>query len=173
MLKSQGESLEGSNPLHSAKDLYKICSKCKIEKPEDEFYFRGHGERRADCKSCYNLMKKSKWAEGAYKDSYNVYSKKRWNRLKWENQHKLLDYFKDHPCVDCGESDPLTLEFDHPEGRGDKGYTVSVLLGRSWTMAKKEIDKCEVRCGSCHNKKTHERANTVRYKLVNRKPVVE
>jgi hypothetical protein len=34
-------------------------------------------------------------------------------RLRRERTLYLLDFFKTHPCVDCGEQDPIVLEFDH------------------------------------------------------------
>jgi hypothetical protein len=39
----------------------------------------------------------------------------------------LRDYFKTHPCVDCGEPNPLKLSFDHV--RGKKAFAVSSMLG--------------------------------------------
>jgi hypothetical protein len=64
------------------------------------------------------------------------------------------NYLTTHPCVDCGESDPIVLEFDHV--RGKKIEDVGVLIGRgkSLDVIKSEIEKCEVRCGNCHRRKT-------------------
>ncbi len=61
-------------------------------------------------------------------------------------------YLSDHKCIDCGEKDPIVLEFDHIR---DKTFTISS-IGRDRTLGevKKEIEKCEVRCANCHRRKT-------------------
>lgn len=75
-------------------------------------------------------------------------------RITEENRQRLIDYLRAHPCVDCGEGDPLVLEFDHV--RGEKEADVSRMLVRrySWKRILGEIDKCEVRCANCHRRKT-------------------
>lgn len=57
-----------------------------------------------------------------------------------------------HPCVDCGNSDPDALTFDHI--RGVKKTTIAnmVNLGYSIESIQAKIDKCEVRCWTCHMK---------------------
>lgn len=60
-------------------------------------------------------------------------------------------------CVDCGEGNPVVLDFDHV--RGEKRGNVSDMVRWSYSIKsiKEEIRKCEVRCANCHRKKTHER----------------
>ena len=69
-----------------------------------------------------------------------------------ENVTRILDYFAEHRCVDCGEGDPAVLHFDH---RGDKLIEVSNLIyrGVSWERIEAEIEKCDVRCAVCHFKR--------------------
>jgi 5-methylcytosine-specific restriction endonuclease McrA len=63
-------------------------------------------------------------------------------------------YLAAHPCVDCGESDPVVLDFDH---LGDKSFNIA----RAATYLvpieklKAEIAKCAIRCANCHRRKTH------------------
>jgi hypothetical protein len=66
----------------------------------------------------------------------------------------LWEYKKSHPCVDCGESNPICLQFDHVSDI--KFMNVGILAngGHSLLLLKKEIEKCVIRCASCHMKKT-------------------
>ena len=70
---------------------------------------------------------------------------------------KQLEYLLSHPCVDCGEKDPVVLEFDHV--RGVKEWNVSLLVrsNSSWKRVLEEIEKCEVVCANCHKRRTAER----------------
>ena len=64
----------------------------------------------------------------------------------------MWDYLKKHPCVDCGEKDPIVLEFDHLK---DKLIEVSRLVQyTSMNKMQNEIEKCEIRCANCHRRKT-------------------
>lgn len=69
------------------------------------------------------------------------------------NAEFLIDYLRHHPCVDCGESDIVVLEFDHQR---DKLADVSALSreGYSLDKLKQEIAKCEVVCANCHRRRT-------------------
>lgn len=74
----------------------------------------------------------------------------------------LWNYLQSHPCVDCGESDPVVLEFDHV--RGEKLYSISsaVSMALSVEAIQAEIEKCEVRCANDHRRVTASRANWFR-----------
>lgn len=72
---------------------------------------------------------------------------------------ELYDYLTENHCVDCGESNPIVLQFDHI---GDnKEYNVSFLVknGRAWSQVEKEIKKCEVVCANCHHIRTAKQQN--------------
>jgi hypothetical protein len=68
----------------------------------------------------------------------------------------LAEYLQSHPCVDCGESDSIVLEFDHRD-RNTKEFNIGDAVRRrySLTRTKKEVEKCDVRCANCHRRKTY------------------
>jgi len=66
---------------------------------------------------------------------------------------KVIDYLRDHPCVDCGESDHVVLEFDHV-GEKQSGVANMVNDVKKWDDILSEIEKCHVRCANCHKRKT-------------------
>jgi hypothetical protein len=71
-------------------------------------------------------------------------------------------------CVDCGEADPLVLEFDHRD-RKAKLHSISVLCSTSrgnLRLLVAELQKCDVRCANCHRRKTLKESGSWRSKLV-------
>lgn len=75
-------------------------------------------------------------------------------RIKAALRKLINDHLADHHCVDCGESDPIVLEFDH---RGDKSFEIGAAVTRVMGLRQvaAEIAKCDVRCANCHRKKTY------------------
>lgn len=67
---------------------------------------------------------------------------------------RVIEYLREHPCVDCGETDIVVLEFDHV--RGEKRFCISEMMAYSypWSSVLAEIEKCEVRCANCHRRRT-------------------
>ncbi len=55
-------------------------------------------------------------------------------------------------CVDCGESDPLVLDFDHV--RGKKKFSLGRAYEHGRLQVLDELAKCEIRCANCHRRKT-------------------
>lgn len=71
-----------------------------------------------------------------------------------ENKDFLISYLKENPCIECGESDIIVLEFDHIES--DKKFKNISVLRKHYSLdaLKKEIEKCQVLCANCHRRKT-------------------
>jgi len=77
----------------------------------------------------------------------------------------IYDYKSIHPCVDCGETDPIVLDFDH---RDMKRKSFSLLVSRSLATIMNEIAKCDVRCANCHRRRHYKNRgafNGHRYRL--------
>lgn len=73
--------------------------------------------------------------------------------LRAKAQEVVWAHLSTHPCVACGEADPLVLEFDH---RQDKTFNISHMITGCYKInsLKEEIAKCDVRCANCHRRKT-------------------
>jgi len=85
------------------------------------------------------------------RDKVNV---RRRERRKEINQF-FWDYFLAHPCVECGEPDPIVLEFHHIDGE-EKCFNISAARRSCMNLEKikKEMEKCEVLCRNCHVRHT-------------------
>jgi hypothetical protein len=131
----------------------KKCYTCEKTLPLTEF---NKNKRRYDglqthCRKCQREKSRKYYAANKPKMVRQINECK--EARKEVNRERLYEYFLSHPCVDCGESDPRVLEFDHQR---DKTATISSLLcsGYGWERIVEEIDKCEVRCANCHRRKT-------------------
>ena len=64
-------------------------------------------------------------------------------------------------CADCGVADLAVLEFDHL--RAKTGNVVAMARGGcSMERLRAEIDKCQIRCGNCHRRRTVTAIRTAR-----------
>lgn len=135
----------------------KKCTICKEEKELCEFNKRSVNKDGYQniCRECSNERSR-KYYENNREKHIETITKRGKKTLK-ENRQKVYDYYKTHSCVDCGESNPVVLEFDHRDGVDKKG-SISSLIGNgcSWNTIKEEIDKCDVRCANCHRIRTAE-----------------
>jgi hypothetical protein len=131
----------------------KICSTCKEEKELSEFN-RNKSKKDGYSYSCKVCKKKhqKRWYE-RHKDEQYVRIRDRRGSIKSYNIKMIYDYLLANPCVDCGEADPIVLEFDHV--KGIKSFTISnYIYSKPWEVIKLEIEKCVVRCRNCHIRKT-------------------
>jgi ActR/RegA family two-component response regulator len=86
--------------------------------------------------------------------------------VRIERTGRLIAYFRTHPCIDCGEADPIVLEFYHLR---DKKFDISNrLVSVRWETILQEIEKCEVVCANCHRRRTLIRRGALRVKLTSR-----
>lgn len=128
----------------------KYCNTCHTTKPFEKFNRKRNGYNY-QCKDCKNTHSRQYYKSNKAAQYRRVVKNKR-ARVA-ENRIKLYDYLITHPCVDCGETDPLVLEFDHQR---DKRKEVTKLIydGYSWETIQDEIAKCLVRRANCHKRKT-------------------
>jgi 5-methylcytosine-specific restriction endonuclease McrA len=74
-----------------------------------------------------------------------------------------LDADDDHPCSDCGERDPVVLEFDHVR---DKRFSIGAEIARQpWQALLDEMAKCDVVCANCHRRRTARRGGFRRHRM--------
>lgn len=137
--------------------MTKICFKCGEVKPVVLFSVKTRNKdgRQTHCKACAAHYQKQ-WHQD--NKGWRVPQiKRRQYRLRDINRIKLVTYLQYHPCVDCGETDPIVLQFDHVKGK-DENISAMVSSGCTWHSIVLEIRKCEVRCANCHLRVTASRA---------------
>lgn len=123
----------------------KICTKCGIEKPLDQFPRKSESKDgyASQCKECKHKYYK------VYYDTHKDFIKK----SKKKKESKLTQYIRSRKadgCVICGEKDLACLDFHHLR---DKEFVLaSCVKNRGMSSINKEIDKCVVLCANCHRK---------------------
>ena len=109
----------------------------------------GHQGSCRDCNKAYHY---------AHWERHMAQIKARRKRQREMAQAFIVDYLRQHPCVDCGETDIVVLELDHLRDKN-----VSYLVNTNeLARIKAEIDKCEVVCASCHRRRTAQRGGWYR-----------
>lgn len=112
---------------------FKICPRCKTNKPSIDFYKRRNGKDLSPyCKVCTHK----------------------------ECQDRLIKFkkeaveYKGGKCTACGYNKYLgALEFHHINPK-EKEFEISKLKTRSFNdITKKELDRCELLCSNCHKEK--------------------
>lgn len=84
-----------------------------MEKPLSEFAWhrRAEGKRQHHCRSCQAEYRREHYR--ANRKKYIAKAQRIKSALQFERTVYLLEHFQAHPCMDCGETDPVVLEFDH------------------------------------------------------------
>lgn len=133
----------------------KICGRCNQSKVPEDFNksSRASDGRQSYCRAC----SKSHYRDNSIRHKANT--SRRNKAIGAEYQWRIWQHLASNPCMDCGEIDPIVLEFDHV--RGKKLFSISQASKRkfAWTRVAEEIEKCDVRCANCHRRKTAKQFN--------------
>lgn len=132
----------------------KICFICKLSKPFTDYYVNKSCKDGffKTCKPCLAVARKLKYASDP---AIREQRQKNYTAMRRRNRLIVWDYLLEHPCIDCGQADPMVLEFDHVD-RSTKSYEISeASRGKSVKNLLAEMAKCVVRCANCHRKKTY------------------
>ncbi len=129
----------------------KICWTCKEDKPLSEY---GKNSRKKDghqgyCRECGKKKDKKLYLTSPTRKQRIA---QRGAEVYKRNRKFIIECLLKHPCLDCGESNPLYLDFDHV--RGEKMWNLSEMTKHSLETVESEIAKCEIRCMKCHRRKT-------------------
>lgn len=132
---------------------------CGLWKPESDFAFRDikAGLRQSHCRQCHAAYRRAHYV--ANREDYVRREVARIKKYRIENRVLMLAYLLAHPCVDCGETDPVMLDFDHRDPALKKGNVGSLAAGKPWHIVLREVEKCDVRCANCHARRTAQQFN--------------
>lgn len=134
--------------------MTKLCAACNQEKETAAFRYK---DKEKGWLQPYCIECNKEYQRKHYQNNKKLYYTK---ARAWEKEYRksiytwLSDYFRENPCVDCGENHIAVCDFDHV--RGTKEYGISNMVRDKMARhdIEKEIEKCEVRCSNCHRKKT-------------------
>jgi hypothetical protein len=129
------------------------CTICQEEKSVEAFAWKNKagGVKHSRCKECQREVMKNHYR--ANKRYYIKKADRQQEKMLLENRTMVYEYLLQHPCVDCGETDPVILEFDHVKDKKEQEIA-KMIAHCSWARIGREIEKCDVRCCNCHTRKT-------------------
>ena len=134
---------------------HKKCIKCDEKKDLKQFAFKNKakGIRSSICRACHKEYVVDHYQRN--KSAYNHRARCNMPRYRKKLQQAIIDYLKTHPCVDCGENDPVVLDFDHRDS-SKKIMAVAQLITKIVSLDRLmiEIEKCDIRCANCHRRRT-------------------
>lgn len=90
------------------------------------------------------------------------------NKKEWSKIDVLAKKYKavqllGGKCEKCGQTNILTLEFHH-KNESEKKYAFWDIKNYRWSIIEKEIKKCILLCGNCHNELHLGEYNNSKYK---------
>lgn len=136
-----------------SRDL-KRCAICNEHFPTHQFNRRRKSTDglQPHCRECNRIACRAYYLRNPSKHVRDVRANN--DQYIARNREVVLAHLFANPCVDCGESDPTVLEFDHVRGEkeGEVPRLAAVPVRHERLVA--EIAKCEIRCANCHRRRT-------------------
>lgn len=126
--------------------MMKTCTKCLVLKELYDFDFRNKskGTKQAHCKVCRKIM-----VDSHYRANVKTYLDR--NKRTRQRNLMLVGEAKDKPCTRCDKKyPPRAMDLHHRES-SEKEEIVSRLAHLTSTAKlKRELEKCDVLCATCH-----------------------
>jgi hypothetical protein len=133
----------------------RTCTRCRRTLEEADFNFknRASGRLHSHCKSCSRALVRDHYSRNTEYYVTKAVARNRTRRRALLD--RLVTYLQSHPCVDCGEDDPVVLDFDHVDP-AKKEFDIASMIKDAWGWRRieAEIAKCAVRCANCHRRRT-------------------
>lgn len=141
-------------PRHVLETCTRTCRRCGESKPLDMFSVRNKktGRRATICRTCVAAQSREHYYRN--KPRYLERNKKNKRRYRRRRQLRILEFLAGKACVDCGETDPVLLEFDHRDGVEKEDAVARLIARADWGAVETEIAKCDIRCANCHRRRT-------------------
>jgi len=136
-------------PILDGPGSFRRCRKCRRALPCTLFGRHRENGRQWWCKGCF----RDYFAARGQKHLDQVKAAVKRRRLE---SRKLVAERRQLGCADCGERDPVILEFDHVAAKnGNVSDMVRHAVAPKRVAA--EMDRCEVVCSNCHRIRTFSR----------------
>ena len=132
----------------------RVCARCHEAKSLAEFPIKNvaTGSRGSYCIPC-----RREYSREHYRRNVAAYVAKAKRQAAIDrplNRAYVLAFLSTHPCVDCGEPDPVVLEFDHRDPAAKRSEVGRLIHSSTINKVREEIERCDVRCGNCHRIRT-------------------
>jgi hypothetical protein len=141
----------------------KWCVTCEVAHKVSLFRIvksKGYSWYSSKCKSAESKIG-AEWSKNNRARASKTTSKSAFCNRTRDHEY-VVRYLFNNPCNDCGEKDPLVLDFDHVRGKKKANISKLIAHGSSITKLKIEMAKCVVRCANCHRRRS---AETLGYTL--------
>src|ERR1051326_7249795 len=131
------------------------CAVCGLAQEAEAFAFknRATGRRHRKCKACMAMYGREHYARN--REAYIARNVANMRERRRALRHRVWQILVQQACLDCGERDPLLLDFDHVDPAKKRGDIYSLVRSAyGWQTIADEIVKCVVRCANCHRRRT-------------------